>query len=65
MITKDNKIADVVRDIPGIDKVFEKNHIKIHGWGSMANNRIGDAARKKGVELDSLLNELHQYEKSH
>lgn len=65
MIKKDEKIADVIKETPGIERVFEKNHIKVFGWGSMANNRIGDAARKKGVELDSLLNELHQYEKSH
>jgi hypothetical protein len=31
----------------------------------MANSRIGDAAKSKNVDLDNLLDKLHQYEKTH
>ena len=62
LITKDEKIADVIWKDPEIAKVFQKYNIKAFGWGSMGNYRIGDAARKKGIKLDNLLDDLNQYE---
>lgn len=31
MINLNDKIADVVFDVPGIEEVFEKYHIKVFG----------------------------------
>ena len=64
MISADEKIINVVQNSPETVEVFEKNNIKVYGWGSMANSRIGDAAQKKGVDIEYLLNELKEFEKT-
>lgn len=64
MITKDDNIGEVVMNNPDLERIFKNYNIKVFGWGSMSNYRIGDAARIKDIDLEELLDELNSFSKA-
>ena len=63
MITADSQIKQVVMNNPDIAEVFEDYNIKVVGWGGMAKYHIGDVADFKDIDLDSLLEDLNNFQK--
>ena len=64
LITEDTIILEIIRKYPESVKVFAKYGLKCLGWGGVAYESVGQAARVHGISAESLLGDLQQLEKS-
>lgn len=59
-ITKDSIIKDVITKHPNVAKILMKNNIHCLSCSITINESILTAASKNHVDINNLLNEIHQ-----
>ena len=62
MISENTIIMEVLQKFPDSVSVFARYGMKCLGWGGVAYESVGQAARVHGINLENLMSDLKKLE---